>query len=117
MARTELTKTVTPGGYSGTGNKLTMAAADTSNNNYFSANGNDLVAAHNTSVDTNYTVTITSVDDRFGRTEDISTYSVPHGEIHILGPFPTHGWQQSDGSIYLQASNSAVKFGIINLGG
>ena len=116
MARTSLTKTSIPGGYSGTGKKLTVAAADTTNQNSFKANGNDLVVAHNTDSGS-HTVTITSVEDRYGRTEDISSYSIPAGEIHIFGPFPTHGWQQTDGSIYLESDSDTVNLGIINLGG
>ncbi len=114
MARTDLTKTTKPGGYSGSGTKLTMTAADTTNQNKFKATGKDLVVAHNTDT-SSHTVTVTSTDDKYGRQEDISSYSVPAGEIHIFGPFPLHGWQQSDGYIYLEANNSSVELGIINV--
>jgi len=112
MARTDLTKTQSPGGYSGTGIKLTFAAADTSNKNKFTARGCDIVVAKNTDSSA-HTVTITSVDDKYGRQEDITEYSVPAGETHIFGPFPMHGWMQSDGSIYLEADNTNIEFGII----
>ena len=118
MARTALTKTTAPGGYGASlaGANLTLAAADISNLNSFVANGNDLVIAQNTGVSA-YTVTITSAPDAYGRTGDIATESLAAGEIHIFGPFPLPGWQQTDGSIYLQASNAAVKFGIVKLPG
>ncbi len=114
MARTELTKTTKPGGYSGTGTLLTMTAADTTNQNSFKATGQDLVVARNTDT-ADHTVTIESSNDRYGRQENISTYSVPAGETHIFGPFPLHGWQQSDGHIYLEADSNTVEFGIINV--
>jgi len=113
MARTELTKTTKPGGYSGSGKELVMTAADTTNQNSFKANGNDIVVARNTDSSA-HTVTITSTDDKFGRQEDI-TQSVPAGDIYIFGPLPLHGWQQSDGSIYLEADSDTVNFGIINV--
>jgi hypothetical protein len=114
MARTELTKTTKPGSYSGSGAALTMTGADTSNQNSFKANGGDLVIAHNTDTSA-HTVTINSVDDRYGRQEDISAESIAAGEIRIFGPFKIHGWMQSDGHIYLEADSSSVEFGIVNV--
>lgn len=119
MARTSLTKTTALGAYgsySANAADLTMAAADTSNLNQFTANGNDLVIAHNTGGSA-YTITITSVADPFNRTGDIATYSLGAGEYAIFGPFKAAGWQQSDGKIYLQASNAAVHFGVVALPG
>jgi len=114
MARTELTKTSTPGGYSGTGTKLTVATADTTNQNSFKANGNDLVVAKNTDT-ASHTVTITSVADRYGRNEDIASYSIPAGETHIFGQFATQGWMQSDGFIYLDCDSDTVEIAIVVL--
>lgn len=114
MARTALTKTIPPGGYAGAGETLTETAADTSNKNEFTCTGNDLIIAHNTGGSA-YTVTINSVDDKYNRSEDITAESIAAGAIHIFGPFPYHGWQQSDGVIHLEASNAAVKFAIVQL--
>lgn len=114
MARTELSKVVAPGSYAHTGAQLTKEAADTSNLNSFKATGKELVIAHNTGASP-YTVTVSSVNDPYNRTQDIDAYSIPAGEIHFFGPFDLTGWQQSDGHIYLQAENSAVEFGIIKL--
>ncbi len=114
MARTTLTKTTKPGSYSGTGVLLTMTGADTTNQNQFKATGSDLIVARNTDT-ADHTVTINSTDDRFGRKEDISAYNIPAGETHIFGPLELHGWQQSDGYIYLEADSATVEFGIINV--
>ncbi len=116
MPRTALTKTTAPGNYAAAGVAVTMTAADVANLNSFVANGNDLVIAENTGA-TPYTITITSAPDPYGRTADIATESIAAGAIRIYGPFPLAGWQQSDGSIYLQASNVAVKFGVVKLPG
>lgn len=114
MARTELTKTNAPGAYSHTGQKLTKEGADISNQNSFKATGREIVVAHNTD-SAGHTVTINSVADPYNRTEDISSYSIPAGEIHIFGPFQNTGWIQSDGYIYLEADDSTVEFSVIKL--
>ena len=95
---------------------LTMAAADTVNQNQFTCQGNDLVIAHNTGGSA-YTVTVTSADDPYGRSGDVDAYSVGAGEYAIFGPFKSPGWQQSDGKVYLEASNAAVYFGVVTLPG
>lgn len=115
MARTTLTKTeAKKNGYGSTLVALTMAAADTTNQNDFVAEGDDLIVIHNTG-GSPYTVTINSVADPFGRTQDVNAVSVPAGEYRIFGPLKTLGWMQSTGKIHLEASNAAVKFGIIKL--
>jgi hypothetical protein len=117
MPRTSLTPKVVVGGYgdySIPSASLTMTAADVVNLNQFSASGNDLVIAHNTGGSA-YTVTITSTPDTFGRMNDINAYSIPAGEYAVFGPFKLSGWAQTNGKIYLQASNAAVKFGILAL--
>lgn len=72
-----------------------------------------LVVAINTHATTPYTVTLTSAPIN-GRTGDISNYSIDPGEVV---PFfvPRSGWRQSDGTLWLQASNAAVKFVAIQL--
>jgi len=120
MARTSLTKTIALGGYGNYATAgvadLTMAVADTSNLNQFTANGNDLVIAHNTG-GAAYTVTIPSAPDPYGRTKDIAAYQLDAGDYAIFGPFALSGWVQTDGKIYLQANNAAVKFGVVQLPG
>lgn len=119
MARTSLTKTTALGAYgtySAAAAKLTMTAADVANMNQVTFGGEDLVIAHNTG-GSPYTLTITSVADPFGRTQDITTYSIPAGEYAIFGPFKAAGWLQSDGKLYLAASNASVLLGVVKLPG
>ena len=114
MARTELTKTDAPGPYGTSGVALTKAGADTSNQNSFRASNNDLVIAHNTD-SVAHSVTITSVQDPYNRTGDISSESIAAGEIRIFGPFRAQGWQQPDGHIYLEADDATVELGVVKL--
>jgi hypothetical protein len=120
MARTSLTKTVALGSYGNYATAgvadLTMTAADISNLNQFVTNGNDLVIAHNTGASA-YTITITSMPDPFGRTKDIAAYQLDAGDYAIFGPFALTGWVQTDGKIYLQTNNAAVKLGVVQLPG
>jgi hypothetical protein len=119
MARSSLTP-VTPlgsyGTYSAGAADFVPAAANVSDKNQFTASGNDLVFAHNTNGGAQ-TVTVTSVADPYGRTGDISTYSIGAGEFAILGPFKTTGWQQTDGKVYLEASSADVKLAVFALPG
>lgn len=118
MARTTLTAKTALGGktnaYTANAADLTMTGADVANMNDVVASGKDLIIAHNTGASP-YTVTITSIADPFGRTGDITTYSMDAGEYAIFGPFGSDGWLQADGRLYFQASNVAVKFGIVRL--
>ena len=119
MARTALTKTTALGAYgtySAGAADMTMAAADTVDQNSFVFAGKDLVIAHNTG-GSPATITINSVSDPYGRDGDISAYSLGAGEYAVFGPFDAAGWLQSDGSMYLEASSADVKFGVVKLPG
>lgn len=115
MARTALTKTAVPSPYGGAGVAVTMTAADTTNKNKFPLTGREIVIAQNTGASSR-TVTITSVDDRYGRSEDIAAEAIAAGAIRVYGPgLAIEGWQQADGSLYLEANHAEVKFGILQL--
>lgn len=114
MPRTTLTKSTALGAYNHAGVALTMTAADVANMNQFVASGNDLLVIHNTG-GSDYTFTVTSVADAYGRTKDITTETIAAGAYKVVGPLAVAGWQQTDGKIYIAASNAAVKFGIVQL--
>ena len=115
MARVTLTKSTAAGTNTYAGVVLTMTAADISDLNQFVASGKDLLVIWNTSTDTPYTFTVTSAADERGRTKDITTEAIVQGVHKIVGPLEMTGWVQTDGKVYLQASNAAVKFGVIAL--
>lgn len=115
MARAALTVTNVPSPYSGAGVAVTMTAADTSNKNSVPLTGREIVIAWNSGASAR-TVTVTSVDDRFGRSEDIAAESIAAGAIRVYGVgLALEGWQQTDGSLYLEADNAEVKFGVLRL--
>jgi hypothetical protein len=114
---TQLTKTTIEGPFGDYGADeadVTMAAADPTNGNMFRASGKDVVLAHNSGAAA-HTVTITSAADPYGRTRDISAYSLGAGEIAVFGPFGTTGWMAPDGYIYLSADSAEVRFGVVGL--
>lgn len=118
MPRTAIAAKAVVGGYgtySADGADFVWTAADVANGNSVVATNNDLVLAYNSGA-TPYTVTIGSVADPFNRTGDITAYSLAAGEYGVFGPFPNLGWKQTDGYLYLNANNAAVKFAIIALG-
>jgi hypothetical protein len=94
---------------------VTFAAADLSGaKNQFAPSGDDLLLVWNTDVATPYTFTLTSAVDDKNRTGDITTYSVGAGEIAAIR-VKIQGWTQTDGKVYLEASNVAIKFAVIGL--
>lgn len=119
MARTTLTPKAAPGSYpslqpAADSLDLTMTAADIANYNQFKATGKDLIFLHNSGASP-YTVTLSSAPDSFLRSGDITTYSLAAGDYAVIGPLALVGWAQADGYVYLQASNAAVKIGIVSL--
>lgn len=114
MPRQTLTKSNSPGPNPTAGVVVTMTAADTTNKEQFALTGREIVIVHNTGA-SSYTYTITSVADPFGRLGNITAQTILAGAIHTVGPFGLPGWQQTDGTLHLEASNAAVKFGVIAL--
>jgi hypothetical protein len=119
MARTTLTKTTVAGPWptlqpAANSLDVTMTAADVANKNQFESSGYDLLIVENSDAANPYTFTLTSAADDKNRTGDITTYSLAAGEIgHFL--IKNDGWRQSDGYVYLEGSNAAIKFGVIAL--
>lgn len=94
---------------------FTFTAADTSNLNEVVLSGREILLVYNSDGTNPYTFTVTSVADALGRTGDITTYSLAAGEYGVVGPFPVIGWSQSNGKLYFQGSNAAIKFAIIKI--
>lgn len=120
MARVTITKQVPSGPYvtlppAANSLDLTQLAADTVNKEQFVPSGDDLVIAHNSGASA-YTITITSaVHPTTKRTGDIAAYSIGAGEIAIFRFKGNEGWRQSDGMIYIEANNAAVKWSVLQL--
>lgn len=93
---------------------LAMVAADVANGNKFTLSGHEVLLAQNTHASTAYTVTLTSVADHEGRSQDVTAYQLDAGDL-VLFSFVggTEGWKQPDGTVHVQANNAAVKFAVI----
>jgi hypothetical protein len=114
-ARVILTKTVANGSYPTDGVALTLTAADITDKNRFQMTGDDVLLIYNSGASP-YTFTIYSVANARGRTGDITTESIVAGAVKVLGPFKSKpGWVQSDGYLWLEASNAAVKFAVVKI--
>lgn len=118
MTRATLTKTMVvgpyPAGVVADSLDIVMTAANPSNKEQFAPGGDDVIIAWNTDGASPYTFTVTSAPDPFGRTSDINGYSLAAGE-HAAFRVKNLGWVQSDGKVYLEANNAAIKFGILAL--
>ena len=112
--RTVLTPNAVPASYATTGALLEWTEADTVNGNRFVNTGREILLVDNTGTDT-VTVTVKSVADVFGRTGD-AIRNVVAGTSAVFQMFPTAGWQQPDGYIYVDCTAvDDVKLAVIRL--
>jgi hypothetical protein len=111
MARQQLTKTAFTGPYPTAASVLTETAEDTTNHTAIAVTDKTVIVIHNTHASSPFTYTITSVADAsHGRTGDITTAAIAAGVIRIIGPLGLDGWRQTDGNLYVSASDVTVKF-------
>jgi hypothetical protein len=118
-ARTAITPQTPKGPYPGTVNAgdlaLTLTAADTVNLNQFAATGTELLIVQNTDVGSQ-TITLTTKADAFGRTADITAYSMATGTFAVFNfRNANQGWVQADGNVYFQASSANIKFAVLRI--
>lgn len=111
--RATITPVTIPKSYATSGSTLTWTASDPYNFNQFSSTGREILLVRNDSGDTQ-TITVTSVADQFGRTGDTSK-AVANGAYAVFQQFPTHGWQQSDGYIYVDGADTDVYLSVIRV--
>jgi hypothetical protein len=97
---------------------LAMQAGDVALGNYAPiVERKTLVLLHNTFAGAK-TVTFTSVADAYGRTGDITTYSIGQDELAIFGPFVAAGWSHGSdaaGGLWIDVSDAAVEIAVITL--
>lgn len=98
MARVEIPLTTVP--FQGGASLLTATATvatDDTNDHFFVNDGNTLVIAFNKVLGTAVAMTIVSVDDPFGRQEDL-TLTVVVNDQGVGGPFIPAIWNQGGGN-------------------
>lgn len=87
--------------------------ADVANKEEVVMSGDQLLIAYNTGASP-YTVTITSVDDAYARSEDIGPVTLAADDFMVWRA-QRHGFAQTDGKLHFEANNAAVKFLIVDL--
>lgn len=94
---------------------LTWTTADTSNGNKFTFSGKEVLLVWNPDSASHH-LTISSVSDARGRSDDITSYAVGAGVISCFTfRNGAEGWQQSDGSIHISSDSALVKFAILTV--
>ena len=92
---------------------LTMTAPSAfSDGVQFTNTGKEVVVIHNSDASPQ-TFTVVS-NAYFGRTQDITTYSLAAGEISALS-FPAPGWNDASGKLKITMSANTVKVGVLRL--
>jgi hypothetical protein len=97
------------------GADFTFAAGSTGTDT-FACDGRQILLAYNSGA-APYTITITSVDDEKGRSEDIGPYTLAAGDYAVFGVGLTNavGWKQTNGTIIVDVENVAVKWAVLTL--
>jgi hypothetical protein len=121
MARTALTVVTPKGPYdtvAANGLDFAFTAADEANGNAFVCTGRELLLARNTHETDAATVTISSAPDPYGRTKDITAYSLAAGESAAFWIGRSIGWRQADGKVWLDAGGAGtVEFAVLRIPG
>jgi hypothetical protein len=95
---------------------LTWSAVDITNTNKVTMTGRKLLLLFRNDDAAPQTVTVSSSADAYGRTADITAFSITNGEyaMRILEP---PGWEQTLGGrdIIIDASDADMKFAALNL--
>lgn len=112
MARTALTIQNPPAAWGTALTVMTMTALDAANGNSFPATGREVVIFQNTDGANPQTPTIRSVADNEGRTGDESL-AMAASSFAITQMYPTKGWQQTDGNIYIDTTSALVKAAVV----
>jgi len=96
---------------------FTFAAGTLTDGDTFVCTGREILLVTNTEVADAKTITITSVDDEKGRSEDITTYSLAAGDFAVFGVGLTNdiGWKSSAGTIRITVSAASVKVAVLRL--
>jgi hypothetical protein len=94
--------------------KVILTVIDTVNGNAFGVTGREILIISNPDVAA-HTVTVSSVADHLGRTQDIAAYNVPAGEIHAINLSTLEGWQNGGigGNLNFTGNSALVKVGVL----
>lgn len=111
-----LTKTSMTGPTADSLDSLTFSAASGSGD-VFTHTGREILLVRNNS-GTDQTVTVTSVEDDLGRTEDISSETVSgdnQGTVKAIELTQREGWTDTNGEVSVSASTTDIEYAVIQL--
>lgn len=115
MARTLLTPVAMPSASATTvaPSTFTWTAADVANGNALVLTGDQVLLVWNSGAGA-HTVTVTSAPLN-GRLATAPAHSLAAGAYKVFPRFPTAGWQQTDGRLYIDAADAEVKFAVLTI--
>jgi len=93
---------------------IAFLAADVANMEQTALTGKEMIVARNVGGGP-FLITVTSSNDPFNRTGDVTDYSLGAGEFAVFGPFDRTGWLQPGAFIFFEANNVAIEFAVIRL--
>jgi hypothetical protein len=113
MARTTLNPAAAPGPFGALAALLALATCDAVNGNQFKSTGREVLLAYNPASSPPAVVTVQSraLNGRTGS----AVATIAAGAYAVFQMFPTDGWMQSDGYIYVDSSDAAVKLAVVKL--
>jgi hypothetical protein len=94
---------------------LAWAAADPTWGNAFTCTGKEVLIVLNSHATLAQTVTVKGAPDSYGRTADVTSYSMPAGAVAYFGPFPADAFRRTDGRVWIIGSDATVKFAVIRV--
>lgn len=113
MARVTMTPIDVPSAYADTSVAGAWVASDASNKQQVPLTGREILICRNAG-STTRAITITSVADEMGRTNDV-THSLGNGAFRVFPFFKRDGWVQPDGMLYFEAAHAEVEWMILRL--
>jgi len=95
---------------------FTFAAGTITDGDTFVCTGREILLVQNSDA-APQTITITSVDDEKGRSEDITAYSMAAGDFAVFGIGLTNssGWKSSSGTVRITVSDADMKVAVLRL--
>lgn len=116
MARQTLTAAVPTGPWPPLAAGVTLAgtAANATDKEQTTCTGRELLIARNSGASSRVVTVTSKADQRTGRSGDVS-FSVPAGEMRMIGPFDVDGFKQTDGNLYFEAAHAEIIWSVIRI--
>ncbi len=95
---------------------IILTSSDVPNKEQTKLTGKEMLLIRNLAPGTE-TVSIDSVEDEFGRTKNITNYSLSAGENSLFGPFAPNEWAQPDGNLFFSTSDLQMLIAVLRIPG